>query len=145
MPLATLMMPPCLWDPGLIPEFNAEAPAQPEDGDGNGVDMPPASQRGRVWSRRKGHRKLAEGEKLVLHSQNCTALTSHYDDAGRTPAHVIALQEMRHARDMEDSIKAACKNLKLKSEFSQAGVPRNNAVIERAISGTLEGARAWLR
>ena len=39
----------------------------------------------------------------------------------------------------------ACKNLKLRAEFSQAGVPRNNSVIERTIGDTLEGSRALLR
>ena len=47
--------------------------------------------------------------------------------------------------DQEDSIKAACKNLKIKSEFSQPGVPRNNAMIERTIGDILEGARTLLR
>ena len=47
--------------------------------------------------------------------------------------------------DQEDSIKAACKNLKIKSEFSQPGVPRNSAMIERTIGDILEGARTLLR
>ena len=47
--------------------------------------------------------------------------------------------------DQEDSIKAACKNLKIKSEFSQPGVPRNNALIERTIGDILEGSRTLLR
>ena len=47
--------------------------------------------------------------------------------------------------DQEESIKLACKNLKLRAEFSQAGVPRNNAVIERTIGDILEGSRVLLR
>ena len=47
--------------------------------------------------------------------------------------------------DQEDSIRAACRNLKLKSEFSQPGVPRNNALIERTVGDILEGARTLLR
>merc|ERR1711893_297127 len=45
----------------------------------------------------------------------------------------------------EDSIKAACRNLKIKAEFSQAGAPRTNALIERTVGGVLEGSRTLMR
>jgi hypothetical protein len=47
--------------------------------------------------------------------------------------------------DQEEAIKAACKNLKIKSEFSQPGIPRNNSVIERSVGDLVEGSRTLLR
>ena len=45
----------------------------------------------------------------------------------------------------EEAIRVACRNLKLKSEFSQPRVPKNNALIERTVGDILEGARTLLR
>ena len=47
--------------------------------------------------------------------------------------------------DQEEAIRTACKNLKIKSEFSQPGIPRNNSIIERSVGDLLEGSRTLLR
>ena len=47
--------------------------------------------------------------------------------------------------DQERAILKACRSLKLHSETSQAGVPRNNAMIERTVQDVLAGTRTLLR
>ena len=47
--------------------------------------------------------------------------------------------------DQEEAIKTACRNLKIKSDFSQPGVPRNNSIIERSVGDVVDGTRTLLR
>ena len=46
--------------------------------------------------------------------------------------------------NQEEAIRIASKSLKIKSEFSQPGIPHNNSIIERSVGDLPEGSRSLL-